>query len=363
MRTRPRLAALLGAAVLTGAFAAPRSPPGGFVTSGAQPSEQRPRIRILATGGTIVGAQSSRGDEAAEFKVDDLVSAVPSIARLAELTGEQVANIGGEDMNDAVWLKLGKRVNEVLAGDVEGVVITHGTDTMEETAFFLDLVVKSEKPVVLVGSMRPATAVSADGPANLYDAVATAASTGARGRGVLVTLNEEIHAARNVTKLNTTNVDAFGSPQRGPVGAVHAGSVSWFERMDRRHTTSSEFSVQNVDHLPRVDILYAHANMSPDLVVAALQNGAQGLVIAGVGEGHMRRACVELLSKAAQQGIVVVRSTRLPTGMVLRNDELDDALGFVASGELNPPKARVLLQLALLRTKDPVQIRRMFNQY
>ena len=173
---------------------------------------------------------------------------MPQLKKLADLSGEQVANIGSQDMNDAVWLKLAKRVNEVLASpDVDGVVITHGTDTMEETAYFLDLVVKSDKPVVLVGSMRPATAISADGPANLYNAVAVAASPGAKGRGVLVVLNDEIHAARNVTKTNTTSVDTFKSPNRGPVGLVHTGQIAWFEQMDRRHTTKSEFDVAGRD--------------------------------------------------------------------------------------------------------------------
>jgi L-asparaginase len=328
----------------------------------------RPGVRILATGGTIAGAQAgpqAYGYQSGAFKVEDLIKAVPNLDKLAELSGEQVANIGSQDMNDVVWLKLAKRVNAVLSGSgVDGVVITHGTDTMEETAFFLDLVVKSDKPVVMVGSMRPATAVSADGPGNLYNAVATVVSPGARGRGVLVALNDEIHAARNVTKTNTTNVETFQSPNRGPVGLIHTGHVAWFEKMDRRHTTSSEFSVDRLDSLPRVDIVYAHANMSPDIIGAALAHGAQGLVIAGVGDGNMTKQAIDELAKAVQQGVVVVRSTRLPSGMVLRNNEVDDdKLGFVASGEFNAAKSRVLLQLALTRTKDPKRIQKMFEEY
>src|SRR5206468_2109220 len=167
--------------------------------------------------------------------VQDLIQAVPNLDKLANLTGEQVANIGSQDMNDAVWLKLSKRANELLADPkVDGIVITHGTDTMEETAYFLDLTVKSKKPVVLVGSMRPATAVSADGPANLYNAVAVAADPGARGRGVLVVINDSIHYARNVIKTNTTNVETFASPNRGAAGFVHSGKISWFEQMNKR---------------------------------------------------------------------------------------------------------------------------------
>lgn len=340
----------------------------GTFLAGAAHAADRPDIKILATGGTIAGAQSSQesyGYKSGAFKVEDLIQAVPNIGKLADLSGEQVANIGSQDMNDAVWLKLARRTNDLLdRRDVDGVVITHGTDTMEETAFFLDLVVKSEKPVVLVGSMRPATAVSADGPGNLYNAVATAASPQARGRGVMVVLNDEIHAARNVTKTDTTSVGTFRSPNRGTAGLVHTGTVTWFERMDKKHTTRSEFSVEGRDRLPRVDVIYAHANMSPDLVQAAIDGGARGLVIAGVGDGNMTKEVVDLLARAASQGIAVVRSTRLPAGVVLRDNEVDDSkLGFVASGEFNPAKSRVLLQLALTRTTDPARIQKMFNEY
>jgi L-asparaginase len=328
----------------------------------------KPSIRILATGGTIAGAQSnsqSYGYKSGSFKVEDLIGAVPQLKEIADLSGEQVANIGSQDMNDAIWLKLAERVNQVLsAPDVDGVVITHGTDTMEETAFFLDLTVKSEKPVVLVGSMRPATAISADGPGNLFNAVSVAASPSGRGRGVLVVLNDEVHAARNVVKTDTTNVDTFKSMNRGPVGLVHTGKISWFERMDRPHTTRSEFNVSGRGALPRVDIIYAHANMSPDLIDAAVKDGAKGLVIAGVGDGNMTDQAVTALKRAARQGVAVVRSTRLTEGLVLRNNEVnDDQAGFAASGEFTAPKARVLLQLALTKTGDIKQIQRMFDQY
>jgi len=331
------------------------------------PEKPKPRITILATGGTIAGAGSAGGYgyQAGSFKIDDLIKAVPNLSTLATLKGEQVANIGSQDMNDEVWLKLAQRVNEVLqAPDVDGVVITHGTDTMEETAYFLNLVVKSDKPVVLVGSMRPATAISADGPANLYNAVATAGDPKASGRGVLVVINDKIHAARNVTKTNTTAVETFESPNRGPTGFVSAGKIAWFEPMDKRHTSRSQFSVQGRKNLPRVDIIYAHSNMSPDLIKAALKNGAKGLVIAGVGDGNMSKAALQALSDAVKSGVSVVRSTRLESGLVLRNSEVDDdKLSFVASGELNPGKSRVLLQLALLTTNDPKAIQRLFDQY
>ena len=171
--------------------------------------------------------------------------------------------------------------------DVDAVVITHGTDTLEETTYFLCLVTKSDKPVVMVGSMRPATAVSADGPANLYNGVAAAIDPEAKGRGVLVSLNDEIHYARDVTKTDTTSLQTFASLNRGPAGLINTGHVLWFQRRTRKLGPASEFSVDKLEKLPRVDILYAHANMSPDLIDAAVKNGAQGLVIAGVGDGNM----------------------------------------------------------------------------
>jgi L-asparaginase len=352
----------LAAAQLTAEAQAPSPSP-----SPAAPEKPKPRIMILATGGTIAGAGTAGGYgyQAGTFKVEDLIKAVPTLDTLATLKGEQVANIGSQDMNDDVWLKLAARVNEVLISpDVDGVVITHGTDTMEETAYFLNLVVKSEKPVVLVGSMRPATAISADGPANLYNAVATAGDVKAYGRGVLVVINDKIHTARNVVKTNTTSVDTFESPNRGPTGVVTAGKIAWFEPMDKRHTTHSQFSVQGRKNLPRVDIIYAHSNMSPDLIKAALKNGARGLVMAGVGDGNMSKAALQALADAVKSGVLVVRSTRLESGLVLRNSEVDDdKMNFVASGELNPGKSRVLLQLALLTTTDIRSIQRMFDTY
>jgi L-asparaginase len=326
------------------------------------------RVRVLATGGTIAGAQASATDygyKSGAYDVNILIAAVPNLDKLASITGEQVANIGSQDMNDEVWLKLAKRLGEVLKSpDVDAVLITHGTDTLEETAYFLNLVTKSTKPVVMVGSMRPATATSADGPANIYNGVAAAVDPGYGERGVLVSLNDEIHFARNVVKTDTTSLQTFASLNRGPAGLVHTGKVAWFQKMDKKQGPTSEFSVDGLEKLPRVDILYAHANMSADLVDAAVKNGAQGIVVAGVGDGNMTAPALDALTKAAKKGVVVVRSTRLPMGVVLRNNEVnDDQLGLVASGELNPPKSRVLLQLALTKTKDPKRIQQYFYEY
>ncbi|HEY7120272.1 MAG TPA: asparaginase domain-containing protein, partial [Tepidisphaeraceae bacterium] len=268
------------------------------IAGAQQEARAKPRIEIIATGGTIAGAQASQKDygyKAGAFKVEDLISAVPQMKDLADITGEQVVNIGSQDMNDAVWLKLAKRINQRLAsGEVDGIVVTHGTDTMEETSYFIDLVTPNDKPIVFTGSMRPATAIGADGPANLYNAVAVAAAPGSRGRGVLVVLNDSIHLARNVSKTNTTNVETFRSPNRGPLGLVNTGKLEWFDRLDvdapARSSASSggggdarlavgvaspltPFSVEKLDALPRVDILYAHANMSTDLIDAAIKGG------------------------------------------------------------------------------------------
>jgi L-asparaginase len=216
----------------------------------------------------------------------------------------------------------------------------------------------------MVGSMRPATAISADGPGNIYNGVSVATDSGASGKGTLVVLNDTIHYARNVVKTDTTSVQTFASLNRGPAGVVHTGTIDWFEPMDRKLGNISEFSLDGLDELPRVDILYAHANMSVDLIDAAIRNGAKGIVVAGVGDGNMTTPALQALAKAAKNGIVVVRSTRLPSGIVLRNNEInDDESGFVVSGELNPAKSRVLLQLALTKTSDPVRIQTMFREY
>ena len=327
-----------------------------------------PRIRILATGGTIAGAQTGgtrRGYRAAAFSVDALIAAVPQLATLAKLEVEPVAAIGSQDMDDATWLKLAARA-QASANDpgVAGIVITHGTDTMEETAFFLNLVIRSAKPVVLVGAMRPATAISADGPMNLYNAVAVAGHADARNRGVLVVANDEIHFAREITKTDTTQVGTFHSGHRGLAGLVNTGRLHLYAPPVRRHTTASEFGIDELVTLPRVEIVYAHAGMGPEMVEAAARSGAQGLVIAGVGDGNLGARALAAATAAARGGIAVVRSSRTGGGVIERNIEIDDdTAGFIAADELNPQKARVLLMLGLTRTRDPRALQEMFFAY
>jgi L-asparaginase len=327
-----------------------------------------PNIVILATGGTIAGAAATgtqAGYTSGAVGIDTMVAAVPGITKLANIKGEQISNVGSQDMSFDILLKVAKRINELSRSSaVDGVVITHGTDTMEESAFFLNLTVKTDKPVVMVGSMRPSTAVSADGPLNLYNAVGVAADPRAAGRGVLVVMNDWILDAHSLTKTSTTAVQTFMSPIRGTVGIATYGKNDFYKKPDWPHTTQSEFDISRVTAMPRVDIIFASADMSSDLIDCAVARGAKGIVIAGVGNGNMNKASVEAAANAVKQGVVVVRSSRVPTGTVGRNVELnDDELGFIASDELNPQKARILLSLALLGTRTPQQIQKLFETY
>ena len=329
--------------------------------------EKLPKVIILATGGTIAGTgESSTGSGYTSGKVtiDDMIDAVPNIRKMADLSGEQISNVGSQDMSVKIWLDLANRINELLAGDVDGIVITHGTDTQEETAFFLNLVVKSDKPVVLTGSMRPSTALSAEGPLNLYNAVAVAANPNALGRGVMVVMNDKIFSAHSVTKMNTTNVETFEAPMHGQLGDVNFGKVDFYHYPHGLHTTQSEFSVKGVKSLPRVDIVYSCADMSPDLIDIMVKAGAKGIVIAGVGDGNTTSATLEAAKRATAKGIPVVRASRVPTGAVLIHGEVDDLkYGTVASDELNSQKARILLMMALLKDRSRDELQQLFVNY
>src|SRR5262245_13435096 len=338
------------------------------VTAQASAAKPLPNVVVRATVGTIARAAATdvqAGYTSGQVGVEQLLAAVPQAKKLANLRGEQISNIGSQDMNDEVWLKLAIRINELLAmPDVAGVVITHGTDTIEETAYFLNLVVKSKKPVVMTAAMRPSTALSADGPLNFYNAVAVAANKNAAGRGVLVVVNDWIHGASSLTKASTTAVQTFLSPIWGLIGTVAYGDIEFYRGPVGRNTVTSEFSVEKSTRLPRVDIIMAYEDMDGSLIDAAVASGAKGLVIAGVGNGNMTEAAIKALAAQAKKGIVCVRSTRVATGRVGRNVEVDDDKnGFVASLGLNPQKSRVLLRLALLQTRDVKTIQRYFDEY
>ncbi len=326
------------------------------------------RVRILATGGTIAGEAAGATEaryRSAEIGVGPLIAAVPGVRSLAILHGEQFSQTGSQDMNEELWCSLAARINVLFnTTEADGVVVTHGTDTAEETGYFLQLCVRSRCPVVLTGAMRPASSLSADGPLNLYNAVAVAADRNAQGRGVIVVINDDLHSAREVTKSNTTDVHAFISPGPGLLGTASFGKVRYFRSPSRRHTADSEFSIDSATRLPRVDILYAHAGIAPDLVGSSVSHGARGIVVAGVGNGNVPAGVVRALAEAAKSGVVVVRSTRVGSGEVARGIEVDDdALGFVAADQLNPQKSRVLLQLCLAHGMDRAAVQEAFYRY
>lgn len=339
-----------------------------FLSSTAAISSELPHIVLLATGGTIAGAGRSAGEagyKPSALPVEKLVTAVPEIASFARLSGEQISQVDSQAMTTAIWLKLVQRINALLAaGDVDGIVVTHGTDTLEETAYFLHLTVKSRKPVVITGSMRPATSLSADGPMNLFNAVSVAASPLSQGKGVLVVLNDRIHSAREVAKTNTTAVDTFQSPNCGPLGTVYYGKVE-FERLPaRRHTLATPFNMTGRETLPRVFITYGHADNTPELVEAVIRAKPDGIVNAGVGNGNASPAVLDALGKARRGGIAVVRSARAGSGRVTLGAEVDDAaFGFVVADDLNPQKARILLMLGLTQTSEPQALQQMFFRY
>jgi len=342
------------------------------VPSGGGATPQRPRVVVLSTGGTIAGRAGSETNlteyKAGDIAGADLVAAVPSIATHADVRVEQISNIGSTNMRSAIWLALAARIDEIFRGDpgVAGVVITHGTNTLEETAYFLHLAVRHDRPVVLVGAQRPATAISADGPLNLLNAIRTAACPEARGKGVLVVMNDEINGARDVTKTNTYRVEAFRSGELGFLGYVDADRVSFYRASTRRHTTASEFDARGLSALPKVEILYAYADAGTAQIEALGRAGVDGIVFAGTGAGGLsdpeREAIRALPPNSSGSRPVIVRSNRTGNGRVLARPEYD-AEDMVAADNLSPQKARILLMLALTKTRDLAEIRRMFAEY
>lgn len=327
-----------------------------------------PHIKILATGGTIAGSAAQAGQltgyTAGALGIESLISAVPELESAAQVSGEQIANIDSCNITSGLWFKLVARCNELMADvNVDGIVITHGTDTLEETAYFLNLTVKGDKPIVLTGAMRPATAISADGPLDLLNAVKTAACLDANGQGVLVVMNDIIMAARYATKTSAFKVEAFQAQPYGQLGTIAGGRVYFEAQVKQRHTAQSAFAGKNYTALPRVDIIYTHCDDDGVFVEAALKAGAQGIVYAGSGMGSIHKGAEQALMNAAAQGIAVVRSTRVSEGRVLPANPKWEAAGFISGGNLNPQKARILLQLALTETKDPARLQQIFDEY
>ncbi|MEC5342380.1 type II asparaginase [Brenneria populi] len=330
----------------------------------ATAAENLPNVVILATGGTIAGSAAANtqttGYKAGALGVDTLIHAVPELKTLANITGEQVANIGSENMTSDVLLKLSKRVNELLArSDVDGIVITHGTDTLDESPYFLNLTVKSDKPVVFAAAMRPATSISADGPMNLYGAVKVAADKNARGRGVMVVLNDRIGSARFITKTNASTLDTFKAPEEGYLGVIIGDKVYFQNRLDKVHTTRSVFDVSGLEKLPAVDIIYGYQDDPEYMYDAAIAHGVKGIVYAGMGAGSVSKRSDAGIRKAESKGVVVVRSSRTGSGIV----PPDAAQPGLVSDSLNPAKSRILLMLALTKTSNPAVIQEYFHTY
>lgn len=324
----------------------------------------RPNVVVLATGGTIAGTAASEtqttGYKSGVLTGEALVTSVPSISKIANITAEQVSNVGSDNVDNEILLKLAKRINVLLKrNDVSGVVVTHGTDTLEETAYFLNLVVKSDKPVVVTGSMRPSTAIGADGPSNLLQAVTVAADPSARDRGVMVVLNDRIGAARFVSKTDANSLDTFQSFENGYIGRLVNQKPQFDQNVTRAHTHATPFDVTNLEVLPKVDIVYGYQNDNGYMVEAAVSHEAKGIVIAGVGAGSASRFVIPALENAMKKGVIVVRSSRTGSGYIPEDEAYPGLLG----NNLNPQKARILLMLALTSTSDRNRIQEMFNRF
>jgi len=330
-----------------------------------QVNAQLPKVIILATGGTIAGAGAASdraGYEAGKIPIDQLIGAIPTVKKIADISGEQISSVGSQDMTIDIWKKLAVRINEIIAKkQADAIVVTHGTDTQEETAYFLDLVVPSSMPVVLTGSMRPSTAISADGPKNLYDAITVAIDPKSKGRGVLVSFNEGIFDGREVMKMSTTFTNAFGSPNTGAIGHAYDGKVEYYANAVREKDPKSPVTITADTKLPRVDIVYMYADAPSDMIDMLVAKKVDGIVIAGVGNGNFNKAYMDAVKRAVAAGVIVCRASRAPSGRVLLHDEIDDdKLGTIVSDDLTPQKARILLMLGLTRTKDKKQLQQMF---
>lgn len=331
-----------------------------------------PVVWVLSTGGTISGRGAS-STALTEYKAGsllgaELVAGVPEIAQVANVKVEQIVNVGSPDITLDNWLTIARRINRIFAEDPKtaGVVITHGTSTLEETAYFLNLTVKDDRPVVLVGAQRPASAISADGPLNLLNAIRTAAAPEARGKGVMIVMNDEINASREVTKTNTYRLETFRAPELGFLGYVDADKVSFYRTSTKRHTSRSEFDVSSIATLPKVDIIYSYVQSNPAMLQALVTSGDRGIVFAATGAGTLtsfeKQALQPVLALPAATRPVLVRSSRTGNGRVIGLDEYD-AMGIVPADTLSPQKARILLMLALTKTSDLNEIKRIFTEY
>ena len=346
---------MLGLVVLATVTLAP-------LAASASASRALPTIKVFTTGGTIQskGAHRLKLSDYSDGRVqpDELLADVPEIKTIANVEIVEISNKGSGSVGAPEHLALAKQLTAELARpDIVGAVVTHGTGALEETAFFLQLTVKSKKPIVVVGAMRPFTAISRDGPLNLYNAVRTAITPEAQGKGVLVLLNDTIHSARFVTKNHTYRVETFVAREIGPLGYADSDRVVFYRTPLTRHTAATEFDVSNLTALPQVDIVYGYQEASPAAIDGLVAAGTQGIVLAS-GSGTYRDA----LKRATAQGVVIASSDRKGAGRVTHHKD-GPVKGGITAGDHNPQKARILLRLALTKTRDPLEIQRMFDEY
>lgn len=328
----------------------------------APPATPLPKVRLFTTGGTIQSKGAHRGkiSEYNDGRVSpqELIDDLPELKTVASVDFQEITNVGSGNVNTETLLKLVKAINAWLAQpDAAGAVVTHGTATLEETAYFLQLTVKSDKPVVVVGAMRPFTGISRDGPLNLFNSVRVAVDPGATGKGVLVLLNDTIHSARFVTKNNTYRVETFVSREIGPIGYADSDRIAFYRTPLVKHTTHSEFDVSKLETLPAVDIVYGYQEASPAPIEALVAAGVKGIVLDDNATSFNRAA-----AGAMSKGVVIVQSDRKGSGRVLLS-ERTAGRSVITSDNLNAQKARILLRLALTKTTEAKEIQRMFNEY
>ncbi|MEJ0018442.1 MAG: asparaginase [Acetobacteraceae bacterium] len=330
-----------------------------------------PKVAVIGTGGTISGVGRDRldlyeyGTSGRFMHVDELIAGVPELARVAEVVAVRYKNVGSTEIGPADWLTLVKLIDETVAADpaIAGIVVTHGTATLEETAYFLNLTVRVPVPVVVVGAMRPSSALGADGGMNLLNGVRVAASPQARGMGVMVVLNDEINAARDVAKTSNYRLNTFISRDFGILGSTDGDAVTFYRKSLRRGAPDTEFDVAGLATLPRVDIVLAYAGADAALVEAAVAAGAKGIISSGLPSGSATPAQKDALKRAVQSGVVVVQSSRSGSGRVIDDKVALRAAGFLAADSLTPQKARILLMVALTKTSDADELRRIFAEY
>ena len=336
-----------------------RTTPAPVVSQAPEPAQQPstaapPRVRLVATGGTISNRQGGR------LSAEELVASIPGLSRYATPEFEQFSNTSSSSLTLAQWLDLSRRINTLFRGDaaLAGVVVTSGTDTLEELAYFLNLTVRDERPIVVVGSMRNPSTVGYEGAANLLDGFRVAADSASRGRGTLVVLNDEINAAREVTKTDALRLQTFQTRGYGILGVVDSDRVVYYRRVERRHTAASEFDVFAIDELPRVDVFLTYQGAPGDLIRAAVDAGAQGIVLATAGAGATSGTQSEGMRYAVSKEVPVIITTRTGSGRIAGGRGT-----FIAGQDLAPIKARILLMLGLTKTKDAAELRRMFGEY